>query len=118
MSTPFLQLGELADKLQEDFEWIGERNVYEFVKELGLQTIKPDRQVRKVLLRLKLISEKSSLEEIIGIGKAMAKEVSERPCTVDWVIWRFGREVCKAKNPLCDKCQLQSICSYFLIHFS
>ena len=100
------------------FQWIGERNVYEFLKEIGIQTIKPDRQVQKVLYRLGLMDEKAKLEEIVNVGVAWAKAVNERPCAIDWLLWRFGSEICKAKNPLCDKCQLQSICSHFLTHFS
>ena len=111
----FPSVDGLIEKLQgyySGFKGIGERNVYEFCKEISIQTIKPDRQVQKVFLRLGLIGEKASLEEIVEIGMAMAKEVNERPCAVDWVLWRFGSEVCKTKNPLCDKCSLAESCSH------
>lgn len=111
----FSSIGDLIEKLQGyygGFKGIGERNVYELLKEISIQTIKPDRQVQKVFLRLGLIGEKTSLEEIVEIGMTMAKEVSERPCTIDWLLWRFGSEVCKAKNPLCDKCPFNKSCSY------
>jgi endonuclease III len=108
----FSSIDDLIEKLQGyygGFQWIGERNVYEFLKETGIQTIKPDLQVKKVFLRLGLISEKASLEEIVKIGMAMAKEVNERPCAVDWMLWRFGSEVCKTKNPLCSKCSMNPV---------
>jgi hypothetical protein len=95
------------------FQCIGERNVFEFLKEIGIQSIKPDLQVRKVLQRLGLIGEKASIEDIIEIGKIMAKDVSERPCTIDWLLWRFGSEVCLLKHPLCDKCLLTTFCFTF-----
>ena len=110
----FPSIDSLVEKLQgyyEGFKGIGERNVYEFLKEISIQTIKPDRQVQKVFQRLGLIGEKMKLEEIIKVGMTMAKEVNERPCAVDWLLWRFGSEVCKAK-PLCDKCLFDESCSY------
>jgi endonuclease III len=111
----FPSVDSLIEKLQgyyAGFKGIGERNVYELLKEISIQTIKPDRQVQKVFLRLGLIGEKASLEEIVEIGMTMAKEVNQRPCAVDWLLWRFGSEVCKTKNPLCDKCSFYESCSY------
>jgi endonuclease III len=112
----FPSVDSLIEKLQGyygGFKGIGERNVYEFLKEIGFSTIKPDLQVRKVFLRLGLIGEKASIENIIEIGKVMAEKAKERPCAVDWLLWRFGSEVCVSKNPLCDKCLLTSICPHF-----
>lgn len=45
--------------------------------------IKPERQIKKVFLRLGLISEKASEDEIIKVGKDIAKAVNERPGVVD-----------------------------------
>lgn len=111
----FPSVDSLIEKLQgyyDGFKGIGERNVFEFLKEIGFSTIKPDLQVRKVFLRLGLIGEKTSIEGIIEIGKVMAEKAKERPCAVDWLLWRFGSEVCLSKNPLCDKCSLTEVCSY------
>lgn len=110
----FPSIDSLVEKLQgyyDGFKGIGERNVYEFLKEIGFSTIKPDLQVRKVFLRLGLIGGKAGVEEIVKIGKLIAKETNERPCTIDWLFWRFGSEVCKAK-PLCNKCSFTESCSY------
>ena len=111
----FPSVDSSIEKLQgyySGFKSIGEKNVFEFLKEIGFSTIKPDLQVRKVFLRLGLIGEKASIEDIIEIGKVMAEKVKERPCAVDWLLWRFGSEVCKTKNPLCDKCSFDESCSY------
>ena len=108
----FSSMDSLIEKLQGcygGFSWIGEVNVYEFAKELGLPFIKPDIQVRKVFLRLGLINKKASLKEVLDIGKDMAEEVKERPCVVDWALWSFGNQICKAK-PECGKCRLTKIC--------
>jgi DNA-3-methyladenine glycosylase I len=108
----FSSLETLIEKLQGyygGFSWIGEVNVYEFTKELGLPFIKPDIQVRKVFLRLGLINKKASLKEIVEIGKNIAMTVKEKPAVVDWALWSFGNKICKAK-PECGKCRLTKIC--------
>jgi endonuclease III len=111
----FSSIEDLIDALQGSnggFIGIGETNVYEFLKEIAVQTIKPDRQVTKIFFRLGVIGEKVSLKEIAETGNQMAKEVNERPCTVDWVLWRFGSEVCRTKNANCEKCSLALVCAY------
>jgi hypothetical protein len=73
----FPSIDNSSEKLQgyyDGFKGIGERNVYEFLKEVGIQTIKPDLQVRKVFQRLGLIGEKTSIEDIIEIGKLIAEK--------------------------------------------
>jgi DNA-3-methyladenine glycosylase I len=105
----FPSIDSLVEKLQgcyDGFKGVGERNVFEFLKEVGIQTIKPDRQIQKLFTRLGLIGEKASIENIIEIGKLIAEKAKERPCAVDWLLWRFGSEVCKTKNPLCHQCLL------------
>jgi len=102
---------DLIADLQKQFDFIGEINVYEFLTQVGLPFIKPERQIKKVFLRLGLISEKASEDEIIKVGKDIAKAVNERPCVVDWVIWSFGRRICKAK-PDCEVCSLTKICNF------
>jgi DNA-3-methyladenine glycosylase I len=102
----FPSIDSLVEKLQGyhgGFKGIGETNVYEFVKEIGLPFLKPNRNVKRVFLRLGLINKKASQEEIIKVGIQMAKENNERPCAVDWVIWNFGSYICKLK-PLCNLC--------------
>lgn len=110
----FSSIENLIDALQsssDGFKGIGETNVYEFLKEISVQTIKPDRQVTKVFQRLGIIGDKAKLNSIIEMGNLMAKEVNERACTVDWVLWKFGNRVCLIKNPVCDKCTLLSVCT-------
>ena len=89
--SSFEKPDELIEKLQEEFEFIGEVNVYEFVKEVGLPFIKPDKQIRRVFLEFGLINEKASSEEIVEIGKTIDEAVKEKPAVVDCVIWNFGK---------------------------
>jgi endonuclease III len=99
---------ELIEKLQGyygGFGWVGEVNVYEFAKEIGLPFIKPDIQIKRVFLRLGLTNKKASPEEIVQIGKAMAVAVNEKPAVIDCALWYFGRIICSRK-PLCEKCSV------------
>lgn len=105
----------LIEKLQGyygGFKGIGERNIHEFLKEIGFSTIKPDLQVRKVFLRLGLIGEKASIGDIIKIGKLIAEKVKERPCAVDWLLWRFGTLICTTTKPKCEICLMVDLCSF------
>jgi len=99
---------ELIEKTQGyygGFKGIGETNVYELLKEIGLPFLKPNRNVRRVFIRLGLVPKKASQEAIVKAGIQMAQENKERPGVVDWVVWNFGAYICKAK-PLCDRCPL------------
>ncbi|MGA2310011.1 MAG: DNA-3-methyladenine glycosylase I [Candidatus Bathyarchaeia archaeon] len=87
----FQKSDDLVSDLQEQFDYIGEVNVYEFLTQIGKPFIKPDRQIRKVFLKLGLINEKATPEEIVQIGKDMAKAVNEKPAVVDWVLWTYGK---------------------------
>ena len=103
---------ELIEKLQEGFDFIGEINVYEFAKEIGLPFIKPDKQITRVFLRLALIDEKATPKEILEIGKEIAQTMNERPCVVDCVLWTFGREIC-GRKPICETCNLTALCQFY-----
>jgi 3-methyladenine DNA glycosylase Tag len=103
---------DLVTSLQEEFKYIGDINVYDFVKELGFPFIKPDRQIRKVFHRLGLIHKRASPEEIIKIGKSIAEAAKEKPAVVDWALWSFGSKICKA-NPECEKCRLTRLCNFY-----
>lgn len=90
-SSPPNNLIEELRKIK--FKWIREVGNYEFVKEMGFPFIKPDRQIRKVFLRLGLIDKEASPEEIVKLGKAMAEAVKEKLAVVDCVLWHFGQEL-------------------------
>lgn len=65
-----------------------------------------DVQVRRVFLRSGLVARDTREE----IEAAAAMICPEAPGTLDLAAWLIGRESCRPKTPLCDRCRLGSVC--------
>ncbi len=65
-----------------------------------------DVQVRRVFLRSGLVGEDS----IEAIERVASLACPEAPGTLDLPAWLVGRETCRPKRPLCDKCRLGEVC--------
>ena len=98
---------------------MSETNARAFLLYVGLDVMKPDINVRRVLWRLRLIDSMSSnqktLKQIQEVGEAMAKAVGERVAVIDYTIYMFGSgeflrySICGVK-PKCDICKLVKYC--------
>ena len=69
--------------------------------------ISADRQVQRVFARLGLARENASPEEVVYRAREMNPEY---PGLIDFAVWELGRETCRPKQPVCDKCFLGSLC--------
>lgn len=67
-----------------------------------------DTHLLRITYRLGLINTKKPYEAEIELKKILPPEDSTRFCHC--VVW-FGREVCTARKPSCDNCELLSICA-------
>lgn len=77
----------------------------------GGQTIAVDTHVHRVSKRLGLASEKSTPYECeLDLLKIIPTD--RRSKFHHQTIW-FGREHCKAINPLCSTCELRDVCKYY-----
>jgi len=65
-----------------------------------------DVQVRRVFLRSGLAKEDTR----DAIEAAAAAACPEAPGTLDLPAWLIGRETCRPKAPLCDRCRLGAVC--------
>ena len=65
-----------------------------------------DVQVRRVFLRSGLVSDDTRE----AIEAAAAVWCPEAPGTLDLPAWLIGREACRPKAPLCDRCRLGAVC--------
>jgi len=100
----------LKEDLIENFKFIGEKTVLDFMKEMGFPVIKDDVHIRRVFYRLGLTnSEDVKQKEILSIAKEIAEAVGEKMGVVDCVFWSFGHHICKAK-PEFEKCSLVEFC--------
>lgn len=114
----------LAQHLVEEFDFLGRETVWDFLKDIGFEAIKPDIHVRRILFRLGLTSsEKSSPEttkEVFEVAKKMAEATGERLGVIDAVLWFYGadrpKEIRKpicGKEPLCSECSLTKYCAFY-----
>lgn len=67
-----------------------------------------DTHVQRTSKRLGLVNENDSVEEI---ERKLVKQIpSERIVKTNHQIIWFGRYLCKAQHPLCEKCKLHEFC--------
>jgi DNA-3-methyladenine glycosylase I len=116
-------LDDLAGILINKFHFLGRVLVFNYLKEVGIDAIKPDVHVVRVMYRLGLIdSEDESLENIdkvIVVAKEMAGVVGEKLNVVDAVFWMYGGSgdnhvktaICSKNKPLCEECLIRGYCT-------
>lgn len=87
-----------------------ERHMGVKITRLDGSDIAVDVHVRRVFLRAGLV-DRDDRDHII----ATARELwPQRPGALDYGAWRLGRGVCRARDPECDECPLESMCPKFL----
>jgi len=69
--------------------------------------ISPDVQVKKVFIRLGLLSKEASNEQLIYLCRELNPQY---PGIFDLPAWKIGRQWCKPKNPECQNCYLNEYC--------
>jgi len=70
-----------------------------------------DTHVHRVTGRLGLIDEKTNADKAHPILEALAKPEDYYADHLNFI--RHGREICKARNPLCQQCFLSQHCRYY-----
>jgi uncharacterized HhH-GPD family protein len=69
-------------------------------------TVAYDIQVRRVFLRSGLVDIDTPAE----VERAAALACPKAPGSLDLPTWLVGRETCRPRKPLCDKCRLAAVC--------
>ena len=75
----------------------------------GIDSIVVDTHVKRISNKLKLTKESDPVKIEFDLMKALPKE--------HWILYNiqiitFGRDICKAVNPDCERCPLTKYCSY------
>lgn len=70
-----------------------------------------DTHVQRISKRLNIASENDSVKEIEN--KLLKLIPQEKTILVNHQLISFGRNICKAKKPLCDDCEMKKYCLYF-----
>jgi len=116
---------ELKEELIERFYYLGDILALEYLKEIGIDTIKPDVHVVRVMHRLGLIdSERMSsenIDKVIEVANEMGQLTREKLNVIDAIFWIYGgsgdnhvkRAICSKNKPLCSECPLTEYCIFY-----
>jgi endonuclease-3 len=77
------------------------------MKDYSCIDVSPDRQVKRVFIRLGLVPKDSKNEELMYCTRELNPNY---PGVFDLPCWEIGKESCKPQNPECQKCYLNSYC--------
>jgi 3-methyladenine DNA glycosylase Tag len=118
-------LQDLALELAHRFSSVGYTLALNYLKDVGMDTIKPDVHVLRVLYRLGFLdSEKSSeqnIQKTIRVAEKMKAFPYEELSVIDAVFWMYGgagdghvkKAMCNKNRPFCGECPLTAYCSYY-----
>lgn len=110
---------ELAESLSSykskyKLKYMGLPLVCEYIKAAGIDIIKPDVHVCRLLKRLGYIEDTSAVsneKEAISVCEKIANEYSVSLVYVDTVLWQYCAndkfEFCTEANPKCTKCNVK-----------
>lgn len=76
----------------------------------GMPAMPVDTHVHRVSKRIGLVPEGASVEETQRILERITPR--EKYLSLHINLIRHGRLVCKARNPLCNRCELRDLCRY------
>jgi len=115
---------EFIEEIQKTFKFLTGINAYYFLKLCGVDVIKPDLNVRRILFRLGLIesdkNNRKTWNQIQEIGRRISKATGERIINIDYVIYLYGsggvqfldHPIC-TKKPKCKECPLKNLCYWY-----
>lgn len=84
---------------------------------LGMPAMPVDTHVARVMTRLGVIPDKTSSITKQRILEALIGPDADRVYAVHVETISHGREICKARRPLCEQCDLASLCKYYREHY-
>ncbi len=96
---------------------LAEPLVCEYLRNVGIDVIKPDIHIKTILSpeRLNLISSQSNYK-IIEICNLLSIEIDYAPSKIDYLLWNYSAdgygEICTTKNPKCSQCVIKEFCNY------
>lgn len=115
------RIEDLVEKLKSIMKWMGYTNANAFLRYVGMERVKTDLNVRRVLFRLGLtdsnVPTPETYKQIQEVGNKMAKAVGVRMAKIDYTIYIFGSgekpfvkyAVC-GKVPRCLECPVKEFC--------
>jgi len=101
------------------FGSIGRAVVLDYLKNIGMDFVKPDVHILRVFSRLGLIDSEASFYPAINAAESFKQATAERLSVIDAVFWMYGsggdghlsKAMCSKNNPLCNECPLTGYCT-------
>jgi len=114
-------LAKFKKSIETQFDFIGGITSYHFMTDIGLNVIKPDRVIMRLLTRLGLVDSDKALDQAIEIGRTMSKLSGYPIRYIDLILVLYGQlnqkgitSICTESNPKCHLCGVKSYCNYFI----
>lgn len=119
-STPSNIIKLLADsKSTYKLKYAGVALVCEYLRNVGMDIIKPDVHIKRIASaeRLNLVTSKNDYK-IIDEFQELAEQTGIRPVKMDYLLWNYCSkgygEVCTA-TPKCNNCVIKEYCTFPLL---
>ena len=119
-TTPVNIIKLLADsKSTYKLKYSGVALVCEYLRNVGIDVIKPDVHIKRILgvERLNIVKGKSDYA-VIAECKKLSDEIGISQVKMDYLLWNYCSkgygEICTAR-PKCDKCVICEYCNYPLL---
>ena len=98
---------------------MGEALVWEYLRNVGIDGVKPDTHIRRFLsgnrMGAPLVASPASVEDVYRQVNQLSEKTGLLKAEIDNLIWSFCAEgygeICTAK-PRCDKCPIKSKCAF------
>ena len=98
---------------------MGEALVWEYLRNIGIDGVKPDTHIRRFLsgnrMGKPLVSSPATVEDVYRQVDKLSKKTGLLKAEIDNLIWSFCAEgygeICTAR-PHCDRCPIRSKCAY------
>lgn len=109
--------------LRSNFGYLGPRTVYHLMTDLGLNVLKPDRVICRIMFRLGMIRDEEDIDGVIQLGRHMSTATGHPIRYTDIVLVKYGQMVrgdefgledgiCLKNNPKCSICGVKQYCNY------
>lgn len=112
----------MKEDLEAQFQYLGGITVYHFMTDIGLDVLKPDRVIMRILHRLGLVEDRDRYFRAVQIGQRMAAATGTSLRKVDRVLVAYGqvtteefglaRGICLEDEPRCDVCGVRDRCAW------
>jgi 3-methyladenine DNA glycosylase Tag len=114
---------EKLKEIMQKFSSVGPALALNFLKDIGMDFIKPDVHVLRIFSRLGLIDNENSFNPALHVAEEFKRATGEKLSVIDAVFWMYGgggdghikKAICNKNKPFCNECPL-TMCKHRLTY--